>query len=292
MRQEHFTRNGCGSVSVIVYGDQEKPALITYPDLALNHMSCFQGLFFCPEADSLLLHNFCIYHISPPGHEFLRLGAASICPDDPVPSVDDLADRNLEVLNFFGLGAVMCMGLAVGGYIFSLFAVMLNMLYFYGMCGLLKERLLQRYFSEPYLPLELQHLSFTFVYVMTATDPNSAFGAVLETAMQGRDMLGRARKKTGKTLPNMGLFLKSHSLGRLLMCLGRGFQYDYLISARGECLLALVLASTRERVRQGEKEFHDAAPGLDMWLWCGTPISRQMRALDYGNPMTLFVVFP
>ncbi|KAM1178573.1 hypothetical protein COP2_018305 [Malus domestica] len=265
MRQEHFTRNGCGSVSVIVYGDQEKPALITYPDLALNHMSCFQGLFFCPEADSLLLHNFCIYHISPPGHE---LGAASICPDDPVPSVDDLADRNLEVLNFFGLGAVMCMGLAVGGYIFSLFAVMLNMLYFYGMCGLLKERLLQRYFSEPYLPLELQHLSFTFVY-----------GAVLETAMQGRDMLGRARKKTGKTLPNMGLFLKSHSLGRLLM--------------RGECLLALVLASTRERVRQGEKEFHDAAPGLDMCLWCGTPISRQMRALDYGNPMTLFVVvFP
>ncbi|KAM1389865.1 hypothetical protein ACFX2I_017788 [Malus domestica] len=234
--QEHFTRNGCGSVSVIVYGDQEKPALITYPDLALNHMSCFQGLFFCPEADSLLLHNFCIYHISPPGHE---LGAASICPDDPVPSVDDLADRNLEVLNFFGLGAVMCMGLAVGGYIFSLFAVMLNMLYFYGMCGLLKERLLQRYFSE---------------------------GAVLETAMQGRDMLGCARKKTGKTLPNMGL--------------------------RGECLLALVLASTRERVRQGEKEFHDAAPGLDMCLWCGTPISRQMRALDYGNPMTLFVVFP
>lgn len=34
--QEHFIRTGCGSVSVIVYGDQEKPALITYPDLALN----------------------------------------------------------------------------------------------------------------------------------------------------------------------------------------------------------------------------------------------------------------
>jgi hypothetical protein len=32
-------------------------------------MSCFQGLLFCPEAASLLLHNFCIYHISPPGHE-------------------------------------------------------------------------------------------------------------------------------------------------------------------------------------------------------------------------------
>lgn len=36
-------------------------------------LSCFQGLFFCPEAFSLLLHNFCIYHISPPGHEVCNL---------------------------------------------------------------------------------------------------------------------------------------------------------------------------------------------------------------------------
>ncbi|KVI12182.1 Ndr [Cynara cardunculus var. scolymus] len=64
-------------------------------------ISCFQGLFFCPEASSLLLHNFCIYHITPPGHELLQLGAASICADDPYPSVDDLCDQILEVLNHF-----------------------------------------------------------------------------------------------------------------------------------------------------------------------------------------------
>ncbi|KAH8482320.1 hypothetical protein H0E87_029673 [Populus deltoides] len=201
--KEHHVRTGCGSVSVIVYGDQDKPALITYPDLALNYMSCFQGLFFCPEAASLLVHNFCIYHISPPGHE---LGAAPISPDDPLPSVDDLADQIIEVLNYFGLGAVMCMGVTAGAYILTLFAmkyrqrvlglilvsplcktpswtewlynkvisanpsiillrifhiifismfefiyifqVMSNLLYFYGMCGLLKEFLLQRYFSK------------------------------------------------------------------------------------------------------------------------------------------------
>jgi hypothetical protein len=67
--KEHHVKTCHGSVSVVVYGDQEKPALITYPDVALNYMSCFQGLFLCPEAVSLLLHNFCIYHISPPGHE-------------------------------------------------------------------------------------------------------------------------------------------------------------------------------------------------------------------------------
>ncbi|KAK7272755.1 hypothetical protein RJT34_29576 [Clitoria ternatea] len=172
--KEYHIQTGCGSVSVIVYGDRDKPALITYPDVALNHVSCFQGLFFCPEAASLLLHNFCIYHISPPGHE---LGAAAICPDDPVPSAEDLADQIIEILNYFRLGAVMCMGVTAGAYILSLFAmkyrervlglilvspickapswtewffnkVMLYLLYFYGLCGLMKEFLLQRYFSK------------------------------------------------------------------------------------------------------------------------------------------------
>ncbi|XWS69990.1 hypothetical protein CRYUN_Cryun03dG0010800 [Craigia yunnanensis] len=174
--KEHHVRTRCGSVSVIVYGDQDKPALVTYPDLALNHVSCFQGLFFCPEATSFLLHNFCIYHINPPGHE---LGAAPISASASAHCVDDLADQILEVLNFFGirLGAVMCMGVTAGAYILTLFAmkyrervlglilisplcrapswtewfynkVMSNMLYFYGMCGLLKEFLLQRYFSK------------------------------------------------------------------------------------------------------------------------------------------------
>jgi hypothetical protein len=41
----------------------------------LVDMSCFQGLFFCPEAASLLLHNFCIYHITPQGHEVSRDGS-------------------------------------------------------------------------------------------------------------------------------------------------------------------------------------------------------------------------
>ncbi|XP_015972317.1 protein NDL2 [Arachis duranensis] len=172
--KEHIVRTHYGYVSVAVYGDPEKPALITYPDLALNYVSCFQGLLFCPEASTLLLHNFCIYHISPPGHE---LGAPEIAPDYPVLSVDDLADQITEVLNFFGLSAVMCMGVAAGAYILTLFAmkyrqrvlglilvsplckepswtewlcnkVMSNLLYFCGMCGVAKEMLLKRYYSK------------------------------------------------------------------------------------------------------------------------------------------------
>lgn len=172
--KEHLVPTRYGAVAVTIYGDQEKPALVTYPDVALNYMSCFQGLLFYPEAASLLLHNFCIYHISPPGHE---LGAGPICLDDPVLSVDELADQIAEVLDFFGLGSVMCMGVTAGAYILTLFAtkyrervlglilisplcraaswtewlynkVMLNMLYYYGMCNVIKEFLLQRYFSK------------------------------------------------------------------------------------------------------------------------------------------------
>ncbi|KAI5676970.1 hypothetical protein M9H77_07920 [Catharanthus roseus] len=163
-----------GSIAVFVSGDREKPALITYPDVALNYMSCFRGLFFCQDAASLFLKNFCIYHIDAPGHE---LGADVMSSDMPLLSVDDLADQVAEVLDFFGLDKVFCLGVTAGAYILALFSIkykervdalilvspicrapswtewiynkiLLNLLYFYGMCGLLKECLLQRYFSK------------------------------------------------------------------------------------------------------------------------------------------------
>nr|KAJ0227515.1 hypothetical protein LSAT_V11C100039090 [Lactuca sativa] len=97
--EEHLVKTSSGYVSVAIYGDQEKPVLITYPDLALNDMSCFQGLFLCPEAFSLLIHKLCIYHIIPPDHE---LGAAAMSYNDPLLAVDDLADQVAEVLEYFG----------------------------------------------------------------------------------------------------------------------------------------------------------------------------------------------
>lgn len=172
--KEEVVQTSYGPVSVFVCGDQGKPALITYPDVALNYMSCFQGLFFCPEASSLLFHNFCVYHIDAPGHE---LGAAAISSNLPVPTVDDLAEQVAEVLDHFGLHEVICMGVTAGAYILTLFSikyrervaglilvsplcrepswtewfynkVMINLFYFYGFCGVVKEALLQRYFSE------------------------------------------------------------------------------------------------------------------------------------------------
>lgn len=172
--KECLVKTSKGSISVLISGDETKPALITYPDVALNNISCFQGLFFCQDSASLLLHNFCIYHIDAPGHE---LGAGAISSDEPLLSVDDLADQVAEVLDFFRLKEVFCLGVTAGAYILTLFAmkyrervvglilvspickapswtewlyskVLMNLLYFYGMRGLLKECLLHRYFSK------------------------------------------------------------------------------------------------------------------------------------------------
>lgn len=58
---------------------------------------------------------------------------------------------------------------------------------------------------------------------------------------------------------------------------------DLQLCRRGRNPLALVLAPTRELAKQVEKEFCDSAPNLDtICVYGGTPISSQMRQLDYG----------
>ncbi|KAH9303809.1 hypothetical protein KI387_008213, partial [Taxus chinensis] len=94
--------------------------------------------------------------------------------------------------------------------------------------------------------------------------------AVLEPAMQGRDMIGRARTGTGKTLafgiPIMDKIIQN---GRKN---GRGFNP-----------LALVLAPTRELARQVEKEFMASAPCLDtLCCYGGVPIRNQIEAIRRG----------
>ncbi|KAF3618620.1 DEAD-box ATP-dependent RNA helicase 53 [Capsicum annuum] len=94
--------------------------------------------------------------------------------------------------------------------------------------------------------------------------------AVLEPAMQGSDMIGRARTGTGKTL----------AFGIPIMDKIIRFNEKH---GRGRNPLALVLAPTRELAKQVDKEFFESAPGLDtLCVYGGVPISRQMSSLDKG----------
>ncbi|URD86733.1 DEAD-box ATP-dependent RNA helicase [Musa troglodytarum] len=93
--------------------------------------------------------------------------------------------------------------------------------------------------------------------------------AVLEPAMQGQDMIGRARTGTGKTL----------AFGIPIMDKIIRFQAKH---GCGRNPLAMVLAPTRELARQVEKEFKESSKLYTLCVYGGSPISQQMRALDYG----------
>ncbi|KAG9439651.1 hypothetical protein H6P81_019816 [Aristolochia fimbriata] len=94
--------------------------------------------------------------------------------------------------------------------------------------------------------------------------------AVLEPAMQGRDMIGRAKTGTGKTL----------AFGIPILDSIIRFNAKH---GRGRNPLSLVLAPTRELARQVEKEFKESAPSLDtLCVYGGVPINQQMSTLDYG----------
>ncbi|KAL5714188.1 RNA helicase [Ranunculus cassubicifolius] len=94
--------------------------------------------------------------------------------------------------------------------------------------------------------------------------------AVLDPAMEGRDLIGRAITGSGKTLA-FGIPI----LDKIIRTKGARSQR--------QVPSALVLAPTRELARQVQKEFKESAPRLSsVCLYGGVPIMSQVRALGYG----------
>lgn len=93
--------------------------------------------------------------------------------------------------------------------------------------------------------------------------------AVLEPAMQGRDMIGRAKTGTGKTL----------AFGIPIMDKITRYNQQH---GCGRNPLALILAPTRELARQVEKEFCESSRLDTLCVYGGTPIGRQMTLLSRG----------
>ncbi|KAG0625387.1 hypothetical protein M758_2G051100 [Ceratodon purpureus] len=98
--------------------------------------------------------------------------------------------------------------------------------------------------------------------------------AVLEPAMQGKDLIARAKTGTGKTLafgiPIINNILRENEENRS----GR---------RSGRAPRALVLAPTRELAKQVEREFMESAPMLStICVYGGVPISTQQRQLTRG----------
>ncbi|KAG0615496.1 hypothetical protein M758_5G046000 [Ceratodon purpureus] len=98
--------------------------------------------------------------------------------------------------------------------------------------------------------------------------------AVLDPAMQGRDLIGRAKTGTGKTLA-FGIPIIHNII--------KSFEADRTLRRSGRSPRALVLAPTRELAKQVEREFMESAPMLStICVYGGVSITTQQRQLQRG----------
>lgn len=114
--EQVITENG--QILVAVQGSRGKPAIITYHDLGLNHVSGFQAFFNYADMRNLL-DNFCVYHVNAPGQQ---VGAPALPIECVFPTMDELANQLNYVFTHFNLKAAVGFGVGVGANILARFA--------------------------------------------------------------------------------------------------------------------------------------------------------------------------
>ncbi|XP_065561521.1 protein NDRG3-like isoform X5 [Artemia franciscana] len=108
-----------GTVLVAVQGPRNKPAILTYHDLGLNHVANFQTFFNFSETKNLM-SNFCIYHVNAPGQEE---GAETLPEGFVYPTMDELSEQLIDVMAHFNLNRIIGLGAGVGANILARFAI-------------------------------------------------------------------------------------------------------------------------------------------------------------------------
>ncbi|XP_023233993.1 protein NDRG3-like [Centruroides sculpturatus] len=108
-----------GTMFVVVQGDRNKPAIFTYHDIGLNHVTNFQA--FLNYADTpILIQSFCIYHINAPGQEE---DAITLPTGYIYPTMDQLAEMLTVVMEYYGLKHFIGFGVGAGANILARFAL-------------------------------------------------------------------------------------------------------------------------------------------------------------------------
>eukprot|EP00958_Prasinococcus_capsulatus_P012503 scaffold1248_cov393-Prasinococcus_capsulatus_cf.AAC.25 len=102
-----------GSITVSVVGDRSLPACITLPDLALGHQACFQKFFLCAGEHSLLLRNFCFYHVVSTGYDDKTRRALTLV---------QMEEQVALVVQHFSLEKPTAIGAGTGGHILLRYA--------------------------------------------------------------------------------------------------------------------------------------------------------------------------
>ncbi|XP_057196930.1 protein NDRG1b isoform X2 [Triplophysa rosa] len=96
-----------------------RPTILTFHDIGLNHKTCFESLFVHQDMHEIMQH-FAVCHVDAPGQQD---DASTFSTEFTYPSMDQLEETLPMVLNHFGLRSVAGMGVGAGANILTRFAI-------------------------------------------------------------------------------------------------------------------------------------------------------------------------
>ncbi|XP_042345816.1 protein NDRG1-like [Plectropomus leopardus] len=118
---EEHVETQYGNVHCIMSGTPRtnRPTILTFHDVGLNHKSCFETLFNHEDMREIIRH-LPVCHVEAPGqHE----GAKTLPSAYTYPSMDQLSEALPAVLKHYGLRSVIGVGVGAGAYILAKFAL-------------------------------------------------------------------------------------------------------------------------------------------------------------------------
>ncbi|XP_034033056.1 protein NDRG4 isoform X2 [Thalassophryne amazonica] len=120
--KEHDVETPHGMLHVVIRGAPKgnKPAILTYHDVGLNHKLCFNAFFNNDDMQEITKH-FVVCHVDAPGQQ---VGAPQFPQGYQYPTMDQLAGMLSTVVQQFEFKSIVGIGVGAGAYILAKFALM------------------------------------------------------------------------------------------------------------------------------------------------------------------------
>ncbi|XP_063801905.1 protein NDRG4 isoform X3 [Pseudophryne corroboree] len=118
---EHDIETPYGMLHVVIRGTPKgnRPAILTYHDVGLNHKLCFNTFFNYEDMQEITKH-FVVCHVDAPGQQ---VGASQFPQGYQYPTMENLAAMLPSVLQHFGIQSIIGIGVGAGSYVLAKFAL-------------------------------------------------------------------------------------------------------------------------------------------------------------------------